>query len=134
MGTYLLVAAEHSGDRPPFVPYKPSLDIQRQLRSYCGLYQAAPSCDTSPSRDAEVEQLDELAVYHLILNPRELTRHYLPCGLGSLLELLPKIIGDEEIMDCSLVRVQILSMRSHGGVVVVLKLLQLAYDTSKRGQ
>jgi hypothetical protein len=49
-------------------------------------------------------------------------------GLGLSLEVFSKAIGNEEIVDSSLVRGQILSVRSDGGVKVVLELDALARE------
>ena len=51
-----------------------------------------------------------------------LTWHDLDCGFGLLLEIFAEVVGDEEVVNSLLVCIQILSVRSNGGVEVILKL------------
>ena len=49
-----------------------------------------------------------------------LTGEYLQCGRCFLLQLLAEIVGEEEVMDVSLIAKDILTMGANGGIEVVL--------------
>ena len=83
-------------------------------------------CDIFPFRVEGVPSLRSLERDNM-LQSSELTWHGLMCGLGLPLEVFSKVIRDEEIVDGSLVRSEVLSVRSNGSVEVVLKLAVLAY-------
>lgn len=78
-----------------------------------------PKCDNDRQRE-EVWNLNLLAT--LSQKASELTWHDLTGRLRLLLELLAKIIGKEEVVRKSLVRENVLFMRTNGSIKVVLEL------------